>query len=355
VASRPRFGELRDRLDAKGMFDLVRSFPSQMADAWQRGRSLARSIAPRSIGSVTVCGMGGSAIAGDMVRSFLGDRLSTPLHINRHYGVEPALRRDAFFVFSSYSGNTGETLAAYDAVRGLGVASTAITSGGELGRLCREDGVPVCEIPGGMPPRAAIAYSFFPLLSIIETLGLARIDRSEFDEALTALERRCEEYGADSGTNAAIALAGRLEGKLPFIYSCGGLFDAVARRWGCQFNENSKSLAHVATFTELNHNEIVGWGAREDLRARIVVVSLEDEDDHPMAKRQAEIALGILEPLSAGVLRFPSVSGRRMTRILSALILGDFASVYLAYLNGVDPTPVSNIDFLKRRLQQSSD
>ncbi len=355
MASRPRFGELRDRLDAKGMFDLVRSFPWQMVDAWQRSTRFADSIEPRSVGRVTVCGMGGSAIGADMVRSFLGDRLAFALDVNRHYEVPVALRRDAFFVFSSYSGNTGETLAAYDAVRGLGVPSVAITSGGELERRCGQDGVPVCKIPGGMPPRAAIAYSFFPLLLTLEALGLTEVDRSEFDEAVEALERCCEEYASDIDTNEAAGLAERLVGKLPFVYSCGGLFDAVARRWSCQFNENSKSLAHFAEFTELNHNEIVGWGALEDVRARIAVISLEDEEDHPLARKQADVARGIFGPLSAGVLRVPSVPGRRMTRILSAMILGDFTSVYLAYLNGVDPTPVSNIDFLKQRLQRSSD
>jgi glucose/mannose-6-phosphate isomerase len=349
-----RLDELRRRFDTKGMFDLVRAFPSHMVDAWERGNRFAGSIETRAVGQVVVCGMGGSAIGGDMVRSFLGDGLSVPLQVNRHYGVPASLRRDAFFVFSSYSGNTGETLAAYDAVRGQGIPSAAITSGGELERRCRTDGVPVCSIPGGMPPRAAIAYSFFPLLLTLGALGLAKADEAEFGEAAEALRRWCEEYASDSPENDAARLAGQLEGKLPFVYSCGGLFDAVARRWSCQFNENAKSLAHFGTFTELNHNEIVGWKALEGVRGRIVVISLEDQEDHPMARKQADIALGIVEPLSGGVVRVPGVAGRRMTRILTAMILGDFTSVYLACLNGVDPTPVSNIDFLKERLRKSS-
>jgi len=349
-----RIGELRRRFDTKGMFDLVKAFPSHMADAWERGSRFAGSIEPRTVGQVVVCGMGGSAIGGDMVRSYLGDRLSVPLHVNRHYGVSAPLAHDAFFIFSSYSGNTGETLAAYDAVRGRGIPSAAITSGGELERRCRADGMPVCSIPGGMPPRAAIAYSFFPLLRVLEALGLAKADDAQFDEAAAALKRRCEDYASDAHESDAVRLAGQLEGRLPFVYSCGGLFDAVARRWSCQFNENSKTLAHFATFTELNHNEIVGWKALEELRGLIVVISLEDEEDHPMARKQADIALGIVEPLSGGVVRVSGFAGGRMTRILTAMILGDFTSVYLACLNGVDPTPVSNIDFLKERLRKNS-
>ena len=349
-----RLKELRGRLDSNGMIDLVRSFPSHMADAWERGGRFAESLGERAAGKIVVCGMGGSAIGGDMVRSFLGDRLAVPLHVNRGYAVPSSLVHDAFFVFSSYSGNTGETLAAYDAVRGSGVTSVAITSGGELAKRCAEDGVPVCRIPGGMPPRAAIAYSFFPLLQILSALGLTKVENDEFGEAHDTLTRLCRDFASDTAENKAAELAFKLEGKLPFVYSCGQLFGAVATRWCCQINENSKSLAHFATFTELNHNEIVGWEALEGIRGRVVLVSLEDEDDHPKARKQADIALDIAGPLSGGVIRVGSVPGGAMTRILSAMILGDFTSVYLAYLNGVDPTPVSNIGFLKKRLQENS-
>jgi glucose/mannose-6-phosphate isomerase len=343
---------LRASLDPKGMIDLVQSFPVHMEDAWQRGGKFAQSdLKPTKVGKIVVCGMGGSAIGGDMVGSCLGDRLAVPLHVNRHYDVAASLREDALFVFSSYSGNTGETLASYEAVRRSGTPAVAITSGGNLEQLCREDGIPVCCIPGGLPPRSAIAYSFFPLLQTLSAMGLTTLDESEFEHARTTLTELCRAYASAGSENTAADLAFRLNGTLPFVYSCGGLFEAVARRWSCQFNENGKTLAHFATFTELNHNEIVGWKALETIRKLIVPVSLEDEDDHPMAKKQADVALGVIEPHSAGVMRVASIPGPRMTRILSAMILGDFISVYLGYLNGADPTPVENIDYLKKQLE----
>ncbi len=349
-----RVGDLRRRFDPSGMLDLVRSFPSHMIDAWERGRAFAGSVDSRPVGHVVVCGMGGSAIGGDMARSFLGDRLSVPLHVNRHYGVAASYQRNSFFVFSSYSGNTAEVLAAYETARGLGIPSAAVTSGGELERRCGADGVPVCKIPSGMPPRAAIAYSFFPLVAILRALGLAGVDESEVEEASRMLERRCVEYTSESLANGAAELAHRIAGCLPIVYSCGGLFEAVARRWSSQFNENGKSLAHFATFTELDHNEIVGWHALKRVREQTVVISLEDEEDHPLAAKQAGIALEVIGPLCGGVIRVRGAPGSRLTRILSAMILGDFASIYLAYLNGVDPTPVSNIDYLKDRLRKTT-
>jgi len=135
-----------------------------------------------------------------------------------------------------------------------------------------------------------------------------------------------------------------------------GLMQAIARRWACQFNENSKSPAHFAEFPELNHNEIVGWrgGGAGDLYKRVVLLSLEDRDDHEMTRHQTEIGLGIEQSLAAGVHRFDGGQGGRLSRMISLLMLGDFASIYLAFLNGVDPTPVENIDYLKNKLGQLS-
>ena len=143
--------------------------------------------------------------------------------------------------------------------------------------------------------------------------------------------------------------------QIPFIYSGPGLLEAVARRWACQFNENSKSLAHFAAYPELNHNEIVGWEALESVLGEIMVLSLEDEDDHPTTRAQTEIGLSIIAPLAAGVERIKSEGDGRLARILTTMLLGDFASVYLALLYGVDPTPVEKIDFLKRRLREADE
>jgi glucose/mannose-6-phosphate isomerase len=336
------------------MFDLVKAFPAHMADAWERGKRFSAAIEPAGVSRVVVCGMGGSAIGADLVRSFLGDALAVPVHVNRFYDVPAALRRNAFFVFSSYSGNTEETLAAYDVVRSGGHPAAAITAGGELAALCERDRVPVCRIPGGMPPRSAVAYSFFPLLHILSALGAADTDEEEFGRAVAAIGKRCAEYSADTEANEAQRIAQSLAGKIPFVFSRGGLFDAVARRWSCQFSENAKTLAHFAAFTEPSHNLIMGWQSRAPWHERIAAVSLEDEEDHPAGARQADAAMRIIGPLSGGVVRVASVPGGRLERILSAVILGDFASVYLAYLNGVDPTPISVIDLLKDRLRETS-
>lgn len=344
--------ELRAQHDPSDMLGKVIAFPKQMGEAWRIGADFVASAElPRgSFARVVVCGMGGSAIGGDLARSFLGERAAAPVMVSRDYGLARNMARDALVIVSSYSGNTGETLASYDAARAAGAKIVAVTSGGELAKRCERDGVPACRIPGGMPPRSAIGFSLFPMLHILRACGAAEFSDDEYNEALAAARERCDAYAPEHAHNAAIELAHRIHGHTPFVYAAPSLLDGVARRWACQINENGKSLAHFAYLPELNHNEIVGWEASTDLMAKIVIFSLEDRDDQPMTRRQTGISLNIIGPLAAHVERLETPGGGRLARMLSMMLLGDFASVYLAYLNGVDPTPVSKIDRLKKEL-----
>jgi glucose/mannose-6-phosphate isomerase len=350
----PTLADLRGKHDASDMLGRVLGFPSQMEAAWTIGAAFTRGAAlPRGpFARVVVCGMGGSAIGGDLARSFLGDRATGPILGWRDYGLPRHVARGALVIVSSYSGNTGETLAAYDGARGEAAGIVAVTSGGELAERCRRDGVPVCTIPGGMPPRSAIGLSLFPMLHILRACGVASFDDGEYTEALTVVRDRCAAYAPTRAQNDAADYARLAHGKTAFVYAAPSLLEGVARRWACQFNENAKTLAHFAFFPELDHNEIVGWDVAPHLMSRAVVFSLEDGEDHPMTQRQTDVALSIIGEGAARVERVPAPGGGRLARMLAVMLLGDFASVYLAYLNGVDPTPVVKIDRLKREISK---
>jgi glucose/mannose-6-phosphate isomerase len=253
-------------------------------------------------------------------------------------------------IVSSYSGNTGETLSAYNGARALGATMVAITSGGELEERCKRDNVPVCKIPGGMPPRAAIGYSLLPMLHVLRATGAASFNDGAYQEALDVARERCDAYGPKSRGNAAMEVAEDLHRKTAFIYAAPALLEGVARRWSCQLNENAKTLSHFAFFPELNHNEIVGWEVGEHVMSNAVIISLEDREDHPMTRRHADVGLSLMGRYAAKVERLETPGGGRLARMLAMMLLGDFASVYLAYLNDVDPTPVKKIDELKRQL-----
>ena len=346
--------ELRASLDSTDMLGRVLAFPEQMEAAWKVGAGFARAAEPlraQKFERVVIAGMGGSAIGGDLAKSFLGERATAPIVSCRDYALPKNVARGALFVASSYSGNTGETLAAYDAARGVASAMVAVTSGGELAARCQRDGVPCCIIPGGMPPRAAIGFSLLPMLHVLRAAGAAAFDDTEYEEALRVARERCAEYAPTRDGNAAIALANLLHAKTAFVYAAPSLLEGVARRWSCQFNENSKTLAHFAFFPELNHNEIVGWEVG-DMAAKAVILSLEDSDDHPMTRRHTAVGLSLMKPFACAIQRFEAPAGGRLSRMLATMLLGDFASVYLAYLNGVDPTPVKKIDALKKEMSR---
>lgn len=345
--------QLRASYDRDDMLGRVVRFPDQMREAWEIGREFAVSVPAGDYRRIVVCGMGGSAIGGDLLRSFFGDRLRVPVIGCRDYRVPGYLADGALVVVSSYSGNTGETLSAFESILDTSATPVAVSSGGRVEALCGERSVPLCRIPGGMPPRSAIGYSFLPMTWIVRAAGLGSFEDSEYEEALAAVEQLCATCAPDSDDNPALSLAHELSGRVPFVYAGPGLMEAVARRWVCQLSENSKMLGHFAYYPELNHNEIVGWETQEELMDSIAVVSLEDRDDHPMTVRQTEAGLGIIEPLAAATIRLSSDEGGRMKRLLTTMILGDFISVYLALLNGVDPTPVKKIDFLKEQLKKA--
>jgi glucose/mannose-6-phosphate isomerase len=347
------FAALRSQLDKTDMMGRIIGFPAQMEAAWKIGAEFAGSagsVRGAAFERVVICGMGGSAIGGDLARSFLGERARLPILSCRDYHLPANVARNALVVASSYSGNTGETLSAYDGARKHGATILAITSGGELSERCARDGVPVCRIPGGMPPRSAIGYSLFPMLHVLRAAGVAAFEDKEYQEALGVARERCDAYDPRTRDNAAIEIAHDLHRRTAFVYAAPGLLEGVARRWACQINENAKTLAHFAFFPELNHNEIVGWETGEHIMSRAVIVSLEDREDHPMTRRHADVGLSLMGPYAAKVERLETPGGGRLARMLSIMLLGDFTSVYLAYLNEVDPTPVKKIDALKQEL-----
>jgi glucose/mannose-6-phosphate isomerase len=188
------------------------------------------------------------------------------------------------------------------------------------------------------------------MLQILRALGVARFEDREYQEALEIARERCDAYAPSREGNAAVELAQELHGHTAFVYAAPALLEGVARRWACQINENAKTLAHFAFFPELNHNEIVGWEVGDHIMSKAVIISLEDREDHPMTARHAQVGLSLMAPCAARVERLETPGGGRLARMLAMMLLGDFASVYLAYLNDVDPTPVKKIDALKKEL-----
>jgi glucose/mannose-6-phosphate isomerase len=328
-------------VDASNQLDDVLALPDHLRDALWRVES-AR-LEPFEANGLVVCGMGGSAIGGSLARAAFGDRLSQPLLIVRDYELAPWTSTEHAVLCSSYSGETEETLACFEAAEALGATRIVATTGGALAKAARAAGVPVVGIPAGLQPRAAVGYMFAIVAEVATLGGCAAGIRTEIDGAVAFLEKERDALG-----ERAAELAGHLDGTVPVIYG-NDLTAAVAYRWKTQVNENAKLPAFCHELPELDHNEIVGWDGTT-ASGRFSAVFLEDRDQHPRERQRAELTARLIEPGASHVARVETEGETRTARMLWAVMLGDLVSLQLAALRGVDPSPVEVIERLKDSL-----
>lgn len=331
------------------MFNNIRRFPDMWEEGWEivdKHPAYERVDTPKN---VVLCGMGGSSIGGALLEALAFDASSVPISICRRYVIPAWAGRDSLVVCTSYSGNTEETLSAFAQAREQGCRRFCVTSGGDLARLSQDQGVPYVTIPGGLPPRAALPYTFVPLLKLAAVIGLVSIDQDTVDETTELLKGLGREYG-DSTPNEATIVADYLTGRIPIVYSGSGLMSPVNLRWRGQIQENAKTPAFGNLYPELNHNEIEGWESTSDMLKRIAVVELATYDDPPQVRKRMDVTRRLLESKAAGWYRFEPAGRSALARILSGVYLGDWVSYYLARNVEVDPMPVALIDALKQAL-----
>jgi glucose/mannose-6-phosphate isomerase len=290
--------------------------------------------------------MGGSAIGGDLATAIAGDRARRPIRVVRDYRTPLGAGPDTLVLAASYSGNTEETLAAFEAAGEAGAPRVALATHGRLAEAAREAGVPVIGVPSGMQPRAAVAYMTVGALACAAACGAAPALDDEVEAAVSLLERLAEEWGPDGAPESqAKRLALDLHGRTPVVYGAGAT-GPVARRWKTQVNENAKRPAFHAELPEAGHNEICGWERPGDLAA---VFLLEAGLPARITKRM-EVMRGLVEKAGAPAAGAEAQGSSPFERVMSLVLLGDLVSVYLAVLDGLDPTPVPMIDTLKEAM-----
>lgn len=336
------------------MFRCIADFPLQVEEALRIGASAPISLRSNGVRSIVLTGMGGSAIAGDLLRSYLAEELQIPFVVNRSYGLPGFVDRDSLVIVSSYSGNTEETMASYrDAIRRKAPVLCS-TTGGEAEGLALKHGHACIKVPPGLQPRAALGYSFFPLLLALCRMGFIKPRPEDIGETVVALRKKSLIYAdLKNPENHALKMAKRLRGKLPVIYSASDRLDAVNVRWRGQISENAKHLAFGHVLPEMNHNEIVGWKVDRELMKKMAVVFLRDVGTYPRVRVREEITKGILQKKASMVLEAWSEGTSLLARIFSLVYAGDWVSYYLAILINEDPTPVRVIDYLKGELAKA--
>jgi glucose/mannose-6-phosphate isomerase len=321
----------------------VLAIPDHLRDALWRVES-AR-IAPATSAGLLVCGMGGSAIGGDLAAAALGDRLRQPLLTIRQYTLPSWASAELTVLCSSYSGDTEETVSCFEAAGELGARRIVASTGGALVEGARIADVPVIGLPGLLPaPRVAVAYMFVCAAEVAALASVAPGLAEEIEASAGFLEASSDELRA-----RATEIAAGLEGMLPILYGAG-LTAPVARRWKTQVNENAKLPSFFAELPEADHNDICAWEGVEATGGRAAAIMLEDRDAHPRVRRRFELTAAAVEAAGAPAVRVEAAGESRSERLLWTLMLGDLVSLELARGRGVDPLPIEAIDRLKSSL-----
>jgi glucose/mannose-6-phosphate isomerase len=344
------------RLDPKSIAEVDRS--DMLADIAGMGEHLrdavwkveTANLQPwDSPGGLVVAGMGGSAVGGALARAILGDHASRPILASRAYGLPAWTTPETTVLLASYSGDTEETLACYEAAGALGAVRVVVTSGGKLAKLARADGVPVLPVSGGFQPRAAVAYMTVAALEVARLCGAGPRMGAEIDVAANHLDELVDEWGAEGAEDSeAKTLARALYDSVPVIAGAG-LTSPIAYRWKTQFNENAKIPAFTHELPELCHNEVVGWTDGPAL-GRFAAIFLDDSDTHPRIKERIALTRELIGDSATGTHVVQSRGDTAVQRVLSLVLLGDLVSLYVAVLRGNDPTPVDVLVTLKERL-----
>jgi glucose/mannose-6-phosphate isomerase len=336
---------LRSR-DASDMLGTVAALPDQCRAAYDAARATDLPVPPTPE-SIAFCGMGGSAVAGDVLRTVFRDRLEVPVEVSRGPELPGYAGPGTLVVASSYSGETAETLAAFREAVVRGCRLLVLSSGGTLTREAAESGVPVVGMPTGFLPRAALGHLAFGLLGALESMSLLPAIGAEVAETESELRTLAERLGpeAPAAGNPAKALAALIGERVPVVWGAEGIGALAAMRWKCQLNENGKVPSFWASMSELNHNEVVGWV--KPYGASFSVIALRHEGEPAELSSRFPVSYEIAREAGVAVEEVNAAGRSALARLMSLVIAGDFASCYVGLRRGVDPTPIAAIDRLK--------
>ncbi len=352
-------------VDKKNMLQFCERMAEFLKDATVRTKALqipietevlGRTITYRRPKNIIIIGMGGSAISGDLLKDWLFDKATIPVETCRDFVLPAYADHESLVIAVSYSGDTEETLSAFLQAIKRGCRPISLSSGGHLQKIAQTLKTPHIQIPSNFPaPRSAIAYLFMPLVILMKKLHVVSGVEREITESFSVAERISQENGINSPTmiNKAKKIATEVNNTIPVVYGFRQ-YASAARRLKCQFNENSKVPSKFDFFTELDHNEVVGWEAPTSLTTNFSIIIIRDREEPPQITQRIELTKQIASSKVRKVIEIEALGKGNLAKILSIIQIGDFASTYLALLRGTDPTPTETIAHVKASIRTKS-
>lgn len=321
---------------AEGIYNFI--------DDLNNAMNVTIDISPK-FDKILICGMGGSAISGDILAGCMYSHSNHPVFIQRFPELPEWVNKDTFVIIASYSGNTRETLALYEDAMDRGLKTTIIAAGGRLTERAKDDEQYILKMIPGLQPRCATGYSLGLMFKLMDGIG-----ETNFKDQMNKLTPNLNRFRDELASNKSIAweIARRIKGRTPIIYSTPEMASS-AIRWKTQINENSKMMAFSGLMPEFSHNDISGW-SEGSIRVLCVPIFLYEEKMSKVKKKAMDAAIDVLKSYGLEPM-IVKIRGRSITeKLLRSIMIGDYVSLYLAYINEVDPSEVASIAELKVRL-----
>lgn len=314
---------MRQELIASGIFSQVASLPEQIEEALD-----APLPDLGTADKVCVCGVGNSALAGDVIADFANNTASVPVYVVRDIDLPGWIREDTLVILHTYSGDSKEVLDSYDEAKSRGCRCIVISSGGKIAEKAAEYGDVMIKVAGGLLPRNAFGYMLGHLAAVMEKMNVCKA-AAELRKIVPNVKAQSERLMSPDN-DLVQNIARTLLRKIPVIY-CLADMRSAALRWKAQINENTKTLAFCGLLPEFNHNEIVGWSDDKN-KASFVPVILYDDDASTMVRHMTDASINILEEKKIELISYHISGEGNMDRNLNCMLLGDFVSCYLAHL-----------------------
>ena len=343
------------QLDTLNMLGEIEDLPDQLGFAYQL--DLKHDLPEwKDVKQVVIAGMGGSAIGADLLASYSAALAPLPVFVHRDYGLPFFARgEETLLICSSHSGNTEETLDAFEAGRKAGCRIVAVTTGGELAKRAGENNIPIWTFEHSGQPRAAVGFSFGLLLAMFERLGFLPDQKDALDDAVTSMKRLQEHLKADvpAVKNPAKRYAGQLMGRWTTVMG-SGLLTAVARRWKGQINEIAKAGANFEFLPEADHNTLAGtMNPEEVLNPHTMTLFLRAPSDHPRNRLRSDLTRKAFMLEGMNTDHVDGTGDTPLAHMWTLILFGDYVAYYLAMGYGVDPTPIPALEEFKKSMAQA--
>lgn len=324
------------------MKDLIEGFTRQLREALEISEKAELSAPVNEIRNVIINGMGGSGIGGNVALEAIAPEVRIPVTVNKDYALPHYVNKHTLVIISSYSGDTEETITAFEEANEKGAKVVCITSGGEIASIAQRKNIDHIILPGGLPPRAAVGYSLAQLLHILNFhYIISAAYKKEMSDAIELLNSEKDKIMDDAKETASM-----LSGKLPILYSTAKM-ESVALRFRQQLNENSKMLAWHNVFPEMNHNELEAWKKKNQ---ELAVIIFRNETDHARTARRIDVSKKIFEQYTPNIREIHSKGNSLLARMLYLIHWGDWVSYFIAGLDRTDIMDISAINYLKKEL-----